>query len=167
MKQSDHLDSQHYIQHNERVRQKIALESLRNQLKSQISQFKMASEPVSAEPEVNPETVYLEPRFFLAEEEQQQQQPAEKKKEVKAAETQTMAVVEEKVAAEKKEERPVTQKPKERKLETTTAEAVNKTVEVTCSSKEDGKLVENWENAIMGCLVKGVTSKKSSYSNLI
>ena len=144
MKQSDHLDSQHYIQHNERVRQKIALESLRNQLKSQISQFKMASEPVSAEPEVNPETVYLEPRFFLAEEEQQQQQqPAEKKKEVKAAETQTMTVVEEKVAAEKKEERPVTQKPKERKLETTTAGAVNKTVEVTCSSKEDGKLVEN------------------------
>ena len=140
MKQSDHLDSQHYIQHNERVRQKIALESLRNQLKSQISQFKMASEPVSAEPEVNPETVYLEPRFFLAEEEQQ---PAEKKNEVKAAETQTMTVVEEKVAAEKKEERPVTQKPKERKLETTTAGAVNKTVEVTCSSKEDGKLVEN------------------------
>lgn len=130
-KQSDHMDSQHFMQHNERVRQKIALESLRNQLKSQIAQFKLATEPkIEQQPEavVNPETVYLEPRFFLTETNQQGAvEPAEKMDVLPAIKTVTITETKKVLEPEL---------PKERKLET----PVNKTVDVNCNNKEDGKI---------------------------
>ncbi len=118
--QSEHLTNQHAIQIAERLRQREALENLRNQLKGQIvGQKKQEVTTVAAEvvttvaPKqvtvVNPETVYLEPRFF----QEAQQEAMNKKETLVLPDTKTVSVV----AGEKK----------------------NKTVQITCANKENGK----------------------------
>lgn len=142
-KQKDHMHNQHSIQYNERMRQKLALENLRNQLRSQIEQLNPAKKDIVEEIEVqseptinNPETVYLEPRFFLAE-----AQPVEpvninnKKNSLVLPETKTVTIttveepVEEPVAGTKN----IVQTKKE-----LTVSVTNKTIEISCADKIDG-----------------------------
>lgn len=119
--QSEHMSNQHSIQIAERLRQREALENLRNQLRGQIigggkkQEVAPVTEAVTATtgaPEqtavVNPETVYLEPRFF------QESQPE---------------------AMSKKENLVVTA---EVKSSSESGEVKNKTVQITCDNKENG-----------------------------
>lgn len=136
-KQKDHLFNQHSIQHNERLRQKQALESLRNQLRSQIELQKSTSKETMKETElqseeINPETVYLEPRFFLSE-----AQPVEslninnKKSSLVHPETKTVTIT--------TVERPLENELKFveiRKESSITSK--NKTIEISCLDKKDG-----------------------------
>lgn len=125
--QHEHMINQHQIQLVERLKQKEALETLRNQLKSQIYGMKKepAQEPVTVteqRPEViNPDTVYLEPRFFQNEAVENSGEKSLKDSLVlPESKTVTITTVEEKMSVK------------------TQPEAVNKTVEISCSDKDDG-----------------------------
>ncbi len=121
--QSEHMLNQHNIQLSERLRQKEALENLRNQLRGQIvgqKKLELTTAPTTVTTTVmtsapaqvtviSPDTVYLEPRFF----QENKPESMNKKETLVLAETKSVS----KVANEKK----------------------NKTVQITCSNKENGR----------------------------
>lgn len=132
--QKDHLINQHEIQNNERLRQRQALEMLRNEIRSQIQKQKSIVQEEQAEEErsdaevINPETVYLEPRFFLPEAQSVEPLVLNNKKD-------SFLQPDTKIVTITTVEEPAL---KTEIIETTVEAPMNKTVKLTCENKKDG-----------------------------
>lgn len=125
--QNDHMHNQHEIQYIERLKQKEALENLRNQLLEQ--QKSMRQKQTESN---NQETIYLEPRSFT---------------EIKSKSDIKHKTIEIQPSLNQLEEKRVTittfEEPEQVKSETNleiiaTKASINKTIETSCSGKKDG-----------------------------